>query len=110
MIMKKWNIYLFLLLISNICYSQLTNELIWTTGTFYPKSIDGVMSTSDGDYYTSIVYRNGNKEIVKYRYSNNEEVKTLFSNKSFDDFKFSKYQISDNQKWILLSTNLLVEV
>ena len=104
MIMKKWNIYLFLLLISNICYSQLTNELIWTTGTFYPKSIDGIISTADGDYYTSIVNRNGNKEIVKYRYSNNEEVKTLFSNKSFDDFKYSKYQISDNQKWILLST------
>jgi dipeptidyl-peptidase-4 len=106
MIMRKCIIYLFLSFISNICYTQqLTNELIWTTGTFYPKSIDGIISTLDGDYYTSIVYRNGNQEIVKYRYRNNEEIKTLFSNKLLVDFKFSKYQISNDQNWILLSTS-----
>jgi dipeptidyl-peptidase-4 len=85
--------------------AQLSNELIWSTGTFYPKNINGVNPISSGDYYTSLEKNNGNIEIVKYSYQKNKKIATLFSNTNFDNFKFSEYQISNDENWLLLSNS-----
>ena len=82
--MKKYYLVFLSLLITKFLVSQLSNELIWSTGTFYPNSIQGINSTIDGDFYTSIESRDGNQEIIKYKYKNNKEVDVLFSNKSCD--------------------------
>ena len=68
---------------------QLSNELIWSSRTFYPKNINGINPSSDGDFYTSIERKNGQTEIVKYSYKKNKKIATLFSNFSFENFNFS---------------------
>ena len=82
--------------------SQLSNELIWSTGTFYPKNINGINPSSDGDFYTSIERNNGQTEIVKYSYKKNKKIATLFSNSSFENFSFSDYDVSKDGNWLLL--------
>ena len=82
--------------------SQLSNELIWASGTFYPKTIKGINPSEDGKYYTSIERDKSKIEIVKYDYSSNNKVATLFSNVSFNKFEFSDYKLSNDQNWLLL--------
>ena len=82
--------------------SQLSNELIWSTGTFYPKNINGINPSNDGDFYTSIERNNGQTEIVKYSYKKNKKIATLFSNLSFENFSFSDYDVSKDGNWLLL--------
>lgn len=82
--------------------SQLSNELIWASGTFYPKTIKGINPSEDGKYYTSIERDKSKIEIVKYDYSSNNKVATLFSNISFNKFEFSDYKLSNDQNWLLL--------
>tara|TARA_B110000027_G_scaffold21640_1_gene23079 strand:+ start:1202 stop:3388 length:2187 start_codon:yes stop_codon:yes gene_type:complete len=82
--------------------SQLSNELIWASGTFYPKTIKGINPSEDGKYYTSIERDKSKIEIVKYDYSSNKKVTTLFSNVSFNKFEFSDYKLSNDQNWLLL--------
>ena len=100
--MKSKNLLLVSLLLTINIIGQLNNELIWSTGTFYPKTINGINPTNDGEYYTSIE-KNGKKiEIIKYSYNNNQKVATIFSNSSFSNFEFSDYKISNDQNWLLL--------
>ena len=54
-----------------IC-SQLSNELIWASGTFYPKTIKGINPSKDGNYYTSIEQDELKTEIIKYDYKSNK--------------------------------------
>ena len=82
--------------------SQLSNKLIWASGTFYPKTIKGINPSEDGKYYTSIERDKSKIEIVKYDYSSNKKVTTLFSNVSFNKFEFSDYKLSNDQNWLLL--------
>ena len=82
--------------------SQLSNELIWASGTFYPKTIKGINPCKDGKYYTSIEQNKSKIEIVKYDYKSNKKVATLFSNISFNKFEFSDYKLSNDQNWLLL--------
>ncbi|MBL6871395.1 MAG: S9 family peptidase [Flavobacteriales bacterium] len=100
--MKSKNLLLVSILLAINIIGQLNNELIWSTGTFYPKTINGINPTNDGEYYTSIE-KNGKKiEIIKYSYKNNQKVATIFSNSSFSNFEFSDYKISNDQNWLLL--------
>ena len=82
--------------------SQLSNELIWASGTFYPKTIKGINPCKDSKYYTSIEQNKSKIEIVKYDYKSNKKVATLFSNISFNKFEFSDYKLSNDQNWLLL--------
>ena len=81
---------------------QLSNELIWSSRTFYPKNINGINPSSDGDFYTSIERKNVKTEIVKYSYKKNKKIATLFSNFSFENFNFSDYDVSNDGNWLLL--------
>ena len=49
----KQIITLFFLFCSLVNNAQLSNELIWASGTFYPKMIRGINSTAD-DYITPL--------------------------------------------------------
>ena len=83
--------------------AQLNNKLIWASGTFYPKMIRGINSTNDGLHYTSIKKVKGSQNIVKYTYASNKEVATLFNSSIKKGFRFDDYQISSDEKWILLA-------
>ena len=102
--MKNWIISTILILFTGTFSSQLTNNLIWNTGTFYPKTVRGINSLEDGEHYTSLKVRNGHQEVVKFNYRDNREIATLFSNKDYDQIIFSDYKISSDQNWILIAT------
>ncbi len=103
------NIILALVVFCNIpLFSQkeLSNELIWKTGTFYPETISGIESMNDGNHYTSIDrFKDGN-EINQYAYKDNKKIKTIFSSKDFNDFDFYDYSFSKSENYILLTNEL----
>ena len=89
-----------------VSQKELSNELIWKTGTFYPETINGIESMKDGTHYTSIDrFKDGN-EINQYAYKNNEKIKTIFSSKKIKDFDFFDYSFSEDENFILLSTKV----
>ena len=98
--LKSFSVIYFISIIA--ISGQLSNELIWSSRTFYPKNINGINPSSDGDFYTSIERKNGQTEIVKYSYKKNKKIATLFSNSSFGNFNFSDYDISNDGNWLLL--------
>jgi dipeptidyl-peptidase-4 len=109
--MKKYFIFIFIVALVSITNAQkettpeMTLEDAWTTYRFYPQSVYGIRSMSDGESYTTQI----NNSIVKYSYETGEVVDTIFNlnniksedtPKSFDDYEFSA---DENQ--ILLTTN-----
>ncbi len=102
--MKIYITSIILTLFLNNILSQLTNEIIWNTGTFYPETVRGINPLADGEHYTSFKNRNGYQEVVKYSYKDNKEIAILFSNKEFNKITFSDYKISNDQNWILIAT------
>lgn len=89
-----------------ISQKELSNELIWKTGTFYPETINGIESMIDGNHYTSIDrFKDGN-EINQYSYIDNKKIKTIFSSKNYKDFEFYDYSFSEDENFLLLSTEL----
>ncbi len=105
---KKTLFSILLLCFSCVFHSQseLSNELIWQTGEFYPNTISGIESMNDGENYTSIDRFENAIEINQYSYKNNKKIKTIFSSKKFEDFSFNDYSFSDDEDFILLSTNV----
>ena len=93
--LKSFSVIYFIYIIA--ISGQLSNELIWSSRTFYPKNINGINPSSDGDFYTSIERKNGQTEIVKYSYKKNKKIATLFSNFLFENFNFSDYDISNDE-------------
>ena len=106
--MIKKTLILTLIFCSSSLFAQneLSNELIWKTGTFYPNTISGIESMKDGNHYTSIErFKDGN-EINQFAYKNNKKIKTIFSSKDFNDFDFYDYSFSQDENYILLSTDV----
>ena len=89
-----------------ISQKELSNELIWKTGTFYPETINGIESMKDGNHYTSIDRFKYGNEINQYAYKNNDKIKTIFSSKKNNDFDFNDYSFSEDENFILLSTKV----
>ena len=100
----KQIITLFFLFCSLVNNAQLSNELIWASGTFYPKMIKGINSTADGLHYTSQKKVDDSKEIIKYSYASNKKVASLFSSSVKEGFNFDDYQLSSDENWILLAS------
>ena len=106
--MIKKTLILTLIFCSSSLFAQneLSNELIWKTGTFYPNTISGIESMKDGNHYTSIErFKDGN-EINQFAYKNNKKIRTIFSSKDFNDFDFYDYSFSQDENYILLSTDV----
>ncbi|SFE37688.1 S9 family peptidase [Thermophagus xiamenensis] len=77
--MKRITFILFLSLCSIWAFSQTkTVELedFTVKGTFRPKSITGLRSMNDGNYYTTL--EDGGTKIVKYSYKTGKQVEVIF--------------------------------
>ena len=102
--MKNWLLFITFILLIKTFFCQLNNELIWSTNTFYPKTVRGINPLENGEHYSSLKLRNGSQEIIKFSYKKNKELGVLFSSKDFNDIKFYDYKLSNDQKWILIAT------
>ncbi len=82
---------------------------LWKQYTFYPKGVYGIRSMNDGLHYTTLGRGADNSQvIVKYSYKTGDVVDTLLTTKTIDyeGFDgFSDYQLSGDEKKILLITN-----
>ncbi len=81
-------------------------EDIFIKNTFSEKTVQGLHSMNDGLHYT--ILENGNR-IVKYNYQTGKQVAVLFDLEKIENAaikSFSKYQFSDDETKLLLTTDI----
>jgi len=89
---------------------DLTLEQIWASGTFFPKTVQGVTMLPDGNYCVSD-FDPANKAytILKYSWDKEAPIDTLFSQRWVAslprDFVLENFEMSASGKYILLQTN-----
>jgi dipeptidyl-peptidase-4 len=89
--------------------TPLTLEDVFASGKFAQRSVFGVNSLNDGKRYASMVF-SARPAIYIYDYSNGEVVDTLVYEAwltpadSTKPIRFSGYQLSANENWVLLAT------
>ncbi|MBQ4280299.1 MAG: S9 family peptidase [Rikenellaceae bacterium] len=72
-------------------------------GDFWPRTVRGVRSMSDGEHYTSVT----NGHIVRYRFATGEAVDTLYSAVAVQPAVYPEgYVFSDDERRILLRTDV----
>lgn len=83
---------------------------IWKEYKFYPKGIDQLKSTDDGNHYTSMSFTGGMQSIVEYDYASGKPTDTLLTTKDLINegkgFVFEDYSLGHGTKEILLSTGV----
>ena len=101
-------IYLFVLLLGFghplFAQKKITLADVQQLNTFAEKKVEGLYSSSNGLYYTSL--ENG-KQIVKYSYKDGKEVATVFDLEKVENAgieSFSAYTFSPDETKILLTT------
>jgi len=109
--MKKHILFIVFALFVSITFAQkqetpkMTLEDVWSNYKFYPQSVYGIRSMSDGESYTT---QNGNS-IVKYSYETGEVIDTIFNLNDINDEdapkKFDDYEFSADENKMLLTTN-----
>lgn len=85
---------------------QITPEMLWRTGDFYPQRVSGLNSMNDGEHYSVLEKRA--TEIVMYKYENGEKVKTILKLRDLKNDKIryiENYVFSRDENRILLQTN-----
>ena len=85
---------------------KITLQDLQVERTFVAKTIEGLRSTNDGLYYTTI---EENSQIVKYSYKTGEKTSVVFELSQVEDAPietFSSYVFSDDETKILLITDI----
>ncbi len=90
---------LFLIGLHAIAQKAITLEDIFLKNTFGESSVRGLNWMKDGQYYTA----QENGYIIRYAVQSGQPLDTLFA--AVDDFEFSGYSFSEDEKQILLMTD-----
>ncbi len=113
MLKKNYFLPLFLgiFAFSSVCFSseviaqddtKISVTDIYSKGSFYAQSLQGVDWTNNGQFYTRM---NGNA-IVRYDIKTNKAVETIFDGDASDPkIKIAEYSFSDKEDKILIQTN-----
>lgn len=88
--------------------SQLSNEVIWASGTFANKSVYGVRSMNNGTEYSSMDQEGTDQFINVYDYKSGKKKKTLAASKNLqhngETIRFASYSFNATEKILLLTT------
>ncbi len=83
-------------------------EDIWKTYEFYGKTVSGLRSTKDGNYYTVIEKAEEANQLSKYKYADGQLEAVLLSAEDlrYNDkqLKISSYQFSADEQKVLIAT------
>ena len=83
---------------------------IWQQYKFYPKGIDELRSTDDGNHYTTLSFTSGAQYIAEYDYATGKPFDTLLATKDLikagRGFIIEGYSLGPGEKDILLSTGV----
>ncbi|HBL77703.1 MAG: peptidase S9 [Bacteroidetes bacterium GWF2_42_66] len=96
----------FLALGSASAQKQIELEDLFTKGTFFEKTEEGLHSMNDGLHYTTL---EKDSRIIKYNYQTGKQVTVLFDLKKVENAairSFSKYQFSNDETKLLLTTDI----
>ena len=94
------------LLLLPAAYSQtktITLEDIYRNSTFRSRSVHGIRSMKDGEHYTTL---EDGRHIIKYAYQTGKAVDTLFSLRWNDINRIVDYELSGDERQILISANI----
>ena len=80
-------------------------EDVFKKGTFSQKSVYGINWMKDGNYYSSLVQRNGAPAVVKIKVSTGEEVGVLLNGQALG-IAFSDYSFNADESKALLATDV----
>ena len=80
-------------------------EDVFKKGTFSQKSVYGINWMKDGNYYSSLVQRNGAPAVVKIKVSTGEEVGVLLDGQALG-IAFSDYSFNADESKALLATDV----
>ncbi|GAB4284841.1 MAG: S9 family peptidase [Marinilabiliales bacterium] len=112
MIMKKsFLITVIISLFFNSLFAQEKKDIeltdIWSVYTFYPKTVDGIKSTQDGEHFTKINY---GQSIEKFAFKNNKSVGVVFNLKDIPEeerpTKIVDYDFNNDETKILFYTDV----
>ncbi|MFT5338131.1 MAG: dipeptidyl-peptidase-4, partial [Luteibaculaceae bacterium] len=88
--------------------TQLSNEVIWASGTFANKSVYGVKSMNNGTEYSRMDQEGTDQFINVYNYTSGKKVKTLAASENLkhndETIQFASYTFNSNEEIILLTT------
>ncbi len=90
----------------------ITNQDIWASGKFAPKSVRGMNWMADGRYYTNEVAGDARQTlIVKFEVLTGKPVDTLFSSRQLEaggigPGGFDAYEFNSSEQYILLQTEV----
>lgn len=104
--MKKNILLIFIFLSFTVSAQELSNKIIWYSGTFYPETIDEVNSMRNGEHFTSLEvdHSTGLTELNKYSYSNYSKVSTIIKSDEVPDQSIDDYQFNHNETILLISS------
>jgi len=80
-------------------------EDVFKKGTFSQKSVYGINWMKDGNYYSSLVQRNGAPTVVKIKVTTGEEVGVLLDGQALG-IAFSDYSFNADESKALLATDV----
>ena len=80
-------------------------EDVFKKGTFAQKSVYGINWMKDGNFYSSLVQRNGAPAVVKINVTTGEEAGVLLDGQALD-IDFSDYSFNTDESKALVATNV----
>ena len=80
-------------------------EDVFKKGTFSQKSVYGINWMKDGNFYSSLVQRNGAPAVVKIKVTTGEEVGVLLDGQALG-IAFSDYSFNADESKALLATDV----
>ncbi len=92
---------------AQVLKKEITLEDIWTKGTFYPSSIDDVVSMKDGEHYCML---ENDIMISEYEYKTGEKTKTIVRTSQLvpdgqkEGITIDEYSLSPDETKILIGT------
>ncbi|MBX7095722.1 MAG: S9 family peptidase [Flavobacteriales bacterium] len=89
---------------------ELSNELIWASGTFYAESVDEVRSMNDGEHFT-VLEADGNIPVVnKYAFKDYKKVGEIVSSKDIridgESLMIEEYEFNADETKMLIATDI----
>ena len=82
-------------------------EDVFKKGTFAQKSVYGINWMKDGNFYSSLVQRNGAPAVVKIKVTTGEEAGVLLDGQALG-IDFSDYSFNTDESKALVATNVVV--
>lgn len=97
------------IILGSTSFAQLTLEDIWLSNTYKAKTVEGMRSMNNGEYFSVEESTDNGTNIVLYEFKTGKKIKTVFEASQVKDypkgdFVFDSYAFSPDESKILFAT------